>query len=119
MSKAEKFEDLTIWQDARILVNHIYQQFSTTKDWSFRDQIQRAAISVMNNIAEGFERNSDKDFRRFLIIAKASCGEVRSMLYIARDIDYISKNESIKLKEYCLKISASIGSFIKYLEKSN
>lgn len=119
MSKVEKFEDLTVWQDSRNLVNHIYQQFSTLKDWGFRDQIQRASISVMNNIAEGFERNSDKDFRRFLIIAKASCGEVRSMLYIAQDIDYISEDESVKLKGYCLKISSSLGSFIKYLEKSN
>lgn len=117
MSKVEKFEDLTVWQDSRNLVNQIYTQFYALKDWGYRDQIQRAAISVMNNIAEGFERNSDKDFRRYLIIAKASCGEVRSMLYLAQDLAYLSENESLKLKEQCLKISASLGSFIKYLEK--
>lgn len=90
MSKVEKFEDLTVWQDSRNLVNHIYQQFSTLKDWGFRDQIQRASISVMNNIAEGFERNSDKDFRRFLIIAKASCGKFE-VCYISLRISIISQ----------------------------
>lgn len=119
MSKVEKFEDLIVWQDSRELVKQIYQQFSNLKDWSFRDQIQRASISIMNNIAEGFERNSDNDFKRFLIIAKASCGEVRSMIYTAQDLDYITKSEGKKLKENCLKISSGLGSFIKYLRKNN
>ena len=119
MSKVEKFEDLIVWQESRVLVNQIYLQFSTLKDWGYRDQIQRAALSVMNNIAEGFERNSDKDFKRFLIIAKASCGEVRSMLYLAKDLHYVSNDESEKLKEKCVKTSSSLGSFIKYLGKSN
>lgn len=118
MSKVENFEDLTVWQDSRELVTLVYKQFSTSKDWAFRDQIQRASLSVMNNIAEGFERNSDKDFRRFLLIAKASCGEVRSMLYVALDLKYINDSDGLKLKNQCLKISASLGSFIKYLEKS-
>ena len=118
MATIEKFEDLMVWQDSRELVTLVYKQFSTSKDWAFKDQIQRASLSVMNNIAEGFERNSDKDFRRFLIIAKASCGEVRSILYVALDLNYINDSECLKLKDHCLKISASLGSFIKYLEKS-
>jgi len=76
------FEELRVWQEARVLVNDIYKMISNCKDYGFRDQIQRAAVSIMNNIAEGSESGSDPLFIRYLKIAKASCGEVRSMLFL-------------------------------------
>jgi len=91
MEKVERFEDLWIWQQSRELVKEVYKDFKNgpgTKDYRFRNQIQDAAISVMNNIAEGFERRTDPEFSRFLDIAKGSCGEVRSMYYAAEDLDY-------------------------------
>lgn len=79
------FEELRVWQDARVLVNDIYKMISNCKDYGFKDQIQRASVSIMNNIAEGSEAGSDALFIRYLKIAKASCGEVRSMLYLCED----------------------------------
>jgi four helix bundle protein len=84
-----RFEDLLVWQKSRIIVNECYKVFKNTKDFSFKDQILRAAVSIMNNIAEGFERKGDKEFRKFLFITKGSCGEVRSMLYLGLDLGYI------------------------------
>lgn len=115
--KIEKFEDIFVWQEARVMVALVYKQFSPLKDYSFRDQIQRASVSVMNNIAEGFERSSDAEFKRFLYIAKASSGEVRSMLYLASDLKYISDSEFGTLLSKSQRLSASIMNFIKYLEK--
>jgi four helix bundle protein len=87
--KIEKFEDILAWQKARILTLKIYFLFKDLKDFAFRDQIFRASVSIMNNVAEGFERKSDKEFIHFLYIAKGSCGEVRSMLYLAIGLNYI------------------------------
>ncbi len=117
MSRVERFEDLTVWQDARTFVGEIYQKFAHVKDFGFRDQVQRAAVSVMNNIAEGFERNSDADFKRFLTIAKASCGEVRSMLYLADDLCYLTTEQAEQLHAKATTISAQLGSLIRYLKK--
>ena len=75
--KIERFEDILAWHKAKVLTVEIYKQFENSKDFGFRDQIQRAAVSVMNNIAEGFERKSNKEFAYFLYVAKGSCGEVR------------------------------------------
>ena len=91
--KVNQFEDLIAWQKARELVRQIYEitrtgQFS--KDFSLRDQIRRSSVSVMSNIAEGFERSGRAEFHQFLVIAKGSCAEVRSQLYVALDIHYIS-----------------------------
>ena len=93
----------------------IYKIFKNSKDYSFKDQIQRASISVMKNISEGFERGSKQDFKRFLYIAKASCGEVRSMLYLAIDIGYISKEEFNRIHSNCMEISKLIAGLIKTL----
>ena len=90
--KIDKFEDIESWKEARILVREIYQLFANLKDYGFRDQIQRAAISVMSNIAEGFDRNTNKEFIQFLVIARGSVSEVRSLSYAAMDIGYIDKN---------------------------
>ena len=90
--KVRRFEELWIWQEARKLVAEIYRDFRSgrgSKDYGFRGQIQDAGVSIMNNIAEGFERITDPDFARFLDVAKGSCGEVRSMYYTAEDLGYI------------------------------
>ena len=89
MSTIDKFEDMEVWQNARSITKKTYicsgsGQFS--KDYGLRDQIQRAAVSIMSNIAEGFERGSNKEFIQFLFIAKGSAGEVRSQLYVALDL---------------------------------
>ena len=86
----EKFEDIIAWQKAGKLTLSVYKTFKCCKDYNFKDQIQRATVSIMNNIAEGFERKSNKEFIRFLYIAKGSCGEVRSMLYLAIKLNYIN-----------------------------
>jgi four helix bundle protein len=94
------FENLEIWNEARCLTNEIYRLTSGpkfSKDFSLRGQIQSAAISVMSNIAEGFERSGNQEFVQFLYVAKGSCGEVRSQLYVAADQGYISASESKKL----------------------
>jgi four helix bundle protein len=91
--KIEKFEDILAWQKAKILTFKIYSLLKGLKDLAFRDQICRASVSIMNNIAEGFERKSDKEFIHFLFIAKGSCGEVRSMLYLAIGLNYIDDEQ--------------------------
>ena len=123
MSLASNFEDLTIWQDARQLLKEIYSIFMikglAQRDYGFRDQLQRAALSVMNNIAEGFERSSKADFARFLDIAKGSCGEVRSMLYVANDLGYIPKDKALGLISQFQILSKQIATLSKTLRKSN
>ena len=117
MANIKKFEDLKIWQDSRILVGTVYSIMIENKDYGFRDQIQRASVSIMNNIAEGFERNSDVEFKRFLDIAKASAGEVRSMLYLAEDLNYLTKEKAKGLRESASNLSGAITNLIKYLRK--
>ena len=121
MSNVTHFEELRIWQEARELVGLIYsainQDPSGSKDWGFRNQIQTAVVSIMNNIAEGFERGSDKDFARFLDIAKASCGEIRSMLYLAEDLNYFEAEKSIELREKADSVSIGISALSKHLRR--
>ena len=113
--KIEKFEDILTWQKAKSLSVDIYKHFSTHKDYGFRDQIQRASVSIMNNIAEGFERRGDKELSHFLFIAKGSCGEVRSMLYLALDLKYITEKDFEKMYNECMEISKMLSGFIKTL----
>jgi four helix bundle protein len=115
MAKFNKFEDIEAWQKSRILTEIVYRKFKTNKDFSFKDQIQRATISIGNNIAEGFERTGNKEFKRFLLIAKGSSGEVRSMLYSALDLGYINKEEFEDLYGKSLEISKMISGLIKTL----
>ncbi|MCJ7820207.1 MAG: four helix bundle protein, partial [Bacteroidales bacterium] len=93
----------------------LYAIFNTSRDFSFRDQICRASISIMNNIAEGFERDSDKEFKHFLFMAKGSSGEVRSMLQVAVELSYISNNEYIELLKLSNDISKLLAGLIKSL----
>lgn len=113
--KIEKFEDILAWQKAYFLTKEIYSSFRNCKDYSFRDQIQRAVISIMNNIAEGYERKGNKEFKHFLYIAKGSCGEVRSMLYPAMDFRYINKSEFDKYKTLTVEVARMLSGLIKSL----
>lgn len=119
---ADRFEDLDAWKVARELANLIYvlgRESGFSKDYSFKDQIQRAAVSVMNNIAEGFERGSNKDFAKFLFIARGSVGEVRSMLYLAMDQKYITEEQFREVYNLCVRDSQLCWGLIKHLQKNS
>lgn len=112
MSRIERFEDLIAWQKARWLTKEIYmvtRKGSFAKDFGLSQQIQKAAVSVMSNIAEGFERGSRKEFCRFLAIAKSSCAEVRAQLYIAFDIGYLEQIEFERLLAQAEEVGRIIG----------
>jgi four helix bundle protein len=110
-----KFEEIIAWQKAKMLTMDIYRTLGYCRDYSFRDQIQRASISIMNNIAEGFERRTNKEFINFLFIAKGSSAEVRSMLYPALELQYISKNKFDEWYLLTVEISRLLSGFIKTL----
>ena len=114
---AENFEDLEVWLEARHLANLVFDHFETLKVFGFRDQILNASTSVMNNIAEGFDRHSKKDFARFLDIAKGSPGEVRSMLYLAENRKYISSVDAQPIRDAYEKLSSRIGALASSLRK--
>ena len=119
---AESFEDLHIYQRARELANAIYtmtKESSFGRDFGLVDQIRRAAISILSNIAEGFERGSKTEFIQFLYIAKGSCGEVRAQLQIAQDQNYLKHNEYQRLYDLCKQISGMISNFIAHLQKTD
>ncbi len=113
--KIERFEEIIAWQKSKVLALDIYKLFGEHKDFGFRDQILRASVSVMNNIAEGFERRTNKELTHFLYIAKGSCGEVRSMLYLAKDLNKISDADFKHLFSLSEEVSKLIGGFIKSL----
>lgn len=94
--RIQKFEDIIAWQKTQDLAVLIYKTFESSRDFGYKDQIQRASVSISNNIAEGFDRMSDKEFIRFLYIAQASCSEVTSMLYLANRLNYLD-NETTKI----------------------
>lgn len=121
MGKIEKFEDIEAWKLAREITKLIYDVTSRanfSKDFALTNQIRRASISVLSNIAEGFERNGDKEFVQFLTIAKGSCGEVRAQLYIASDQNYIDENEFETIQGMLLETSRMLSGLIKYLKQS-
>jgi four helix bundle protein len=108
----ERFEDLIAWQKARALTQMIYEVTRTesfARDYGLSGQIQRAAVSIMSNIAEGFERGSPSDFHRFLVMAKASCAEVRSQLYVALDTGYLEQSDFQRLMDSANEVSRVIG----------
>jgi four helix bundle protein len=118
MAKVEKFEDLRCWQAARILVKEIYGITNNGKaatDKGFREQIRRAAVSVMNNIAEGFGRTSNKEFIRYLEISFTSANEVKSLLYVAIDLDYSDTRLATELQQKAEGVKAMNLALIKYL----
>jgi len=113
--KFEKFEEIIAWQKAKELAIHVYSIFENSKDFGLKDQIQRASVSVMNNIAEGYERKSNKEFKYFLFVSKGSCGEVRSMLHLLNDLEKIDRNEYEKLLKLSTEISMIISGLIQKL----
>ena len=118
--KIQRFEDLEAWQIARELTNQIYtitKKESVRRDYGFVDQIRRAAISIMNNIAEGFERGSNKDFVKFLFIARGSAGEIRSMLYVGLDQGYLADDTFTRCHDLCVRCSQLCWGLIKHLKK--
>ena len=119
--KIDRFEDMEIWKDARDLCKYVFELTSKeifNKDFRFRDQIRASAGSIMDNIAEGFERGGNKEFGQFLYYSKGSCGETRSQGYRAMDFNYISEAEFNQLSERALKISIKIAHLVKYLKDS-
>ena len=117
----KSFEDFEIWKEARHLTREIYTLSKATKfskDFGLRDQMQRAAVSIMSNIAEGFERGGNQEFVQFLYIAKGSCGEVRSQLYIALDQEYVDQTVADKLLITLKHLSIMIKHLIDHLKRS-
>ena len=122
MAQHNGFEDLPVWQDARRIAKEIYSLTRETefaRDHGLKNQIQRASVSVVSNIAEGFDYGSNKQFVHFLKIAKGSASEVRAQLVLATDIGYVSKAKQKMLKEELKSLSSQITGFIKYLESQN
>jgi four helix bundle protein len=113
--RINRFEDVIAWQKAKELAICVYSLMKSNKNFGFKDQIQRASVSVMNNIAEGFERKGDKEFQRYLFIAKGSAGEVRSMSYMALELNYINQEEFKTIHNLSEEISKMLSGFIKAL----
>ena len=122
MATITKFEDLEIWQEARKLAKEIYVISKDTDlqtDFRFKSQIKASSGSVMDNIAEGFERDGNLEFRQFLSIAKGSAGESRSQIYRLYDYEYISEEKFTDLKNKYENLSGKIKNFITYLNKKD
>lgn len=112
----QRFEDLKVWQKAQDLAVEVYTHFSSHKDFGFRDQITRASVSISNNIAEGFERKTNPDFKRFLYFSLASNSEVRSMLYLSRRLNYLDEEVTSQLITKTNEISKMLYAFIKSMK---
>ena len=121
MGTIRQFEDIIAWQNARELVKEVYLATSEgqfVKDYGLKDQIRRSAVSVISNIAEGFERNGDKEFIQYLYYAKGSVGEFRTQLYVASDLNYLTEETFQKLWNMATRTGELISGLIRYLKKS-
>ncbi len=121
MARIERFEDIEAWKCSREIVNLVYAMSRNdrfARDFALVNQIRRAAISILSNIAEGFERNGDKEFIQFLSIAKGSCGEVRAQLYVALDQEYIDVATFEQLESKLVQASRMLSGLVKYLKQS-
>lgn len=115
----KSFEEFEVYQKAVLLTKQVFQlvnKSSFEKEYGFKDQIKRAVISISNNIAEGSEYNNNKQFVRFLKIAKGSCAEVRNMLILAKELQFCTENETKESLQLSIEISQNISNFIKYLD---
>lgn len=122
MARIDKFEYIEAWRKARDLAKNIYETTTEgdfSRDFGLRDQIRRASVSVMSNIAEGFEQGGNKEFRQFLSMAKGSAGEVKSQLYVALDAGYLAQDDFQRLYDLADEAARLIGGFMRYIESSN
>jgi four helix bundle protein len=122
MATFTRFEDIEAWQKARLLTREVYRATrgrEWSRDYALRDQVRRAAISMMSNIVEGFERGGTSEFVQFLSIAKGSTGEVACQLYIALDQSYIDEAEFARLYALATEVSRMIGGLMTYLRRTN
>ena len=122
MAKIKRFEEVESWKRARKLTNEVYQVTSSGKferDFGLKDQIRRASVSILSNIAEGFERGGDQEFLQFLAVAKGSCGELRAQLYVAPDQNYCSEEHFRRLSGIATEVGQLISGLMKYLKQSN
>jgi len=122
MAKIERFEDIEAWKKARELTKIIYEvtaQGKLATDFSLRDQLRRAAVSIMANIAEGFEREGNKEFRQFLATAKGSAGEVKALIYVALDTDLTSLEQFQRIRTLADETSRVLAGFLRYLKTSD
>ncbi len=122
MATIEKFEDIEAWKRAREVTKKIYEISSSgefSRDFSLKDQMRRSSVSIMSNIAEGFERDGNREFVNFLSIAKGSCGEARSQLYVALDQNYVTPIEFNWTYNYLNETGRMIGGLMNYLNQSN
>ena len=118
MSGLWRFEDIEAWRRERELTRRIYQvtsQATFSRDFALRDQMRRAAVSILSNIAEGFERGGDKEFRHFLSMAKGSAGELKAQLYVALDTGFLSQEEFDELYALAAETGRLIGGFMRYV----
>ena len=121
MAKVDKFEDLEVWKNARVLANAIYrltQQGKLSKDFGLRDQMQRAAVSVFSNISEGFESQTQSTFADYLGRSKGSAGELRAQLYLSLDLEYITETEFQETMQLIVLCSKQLTRFIQYLHST-
>lgn len=121
MATIKKFEDIEAWQKARELVKAVYRETNIgtfSKDYGLKDQMRRAAVSILSNIAEGFERGGDKEFVQFIAMAKGSSAEVRAQLYVALDQGYIFQETFDRLSDFTIQISKMLSGLMKYLRSS-
>lgn len=121
MARIEKFEDIDSWKAAREATKLVYAASSSgmfAKDFALCNQIRRASVSILSNIAEGFERDGNKEFLQFLAVAKGSCGEVRAQLYVALDQKYIDEKQFAEISNKLAETSRLISGFMKYLQQS-
>jgi len=121
MATVTRFEDLDVWQKARVLVNEVYAVSGNGafgRDFGLRDQVRRAAVSAMGNIAERFERGGDTEFRQFLAVAKGSCGEVQSHLYTAVDQGYVTAAQHRQVSEKAEEVGRMVAGLMRHLRRS-
>ena len=122
MAKIERFEDIEAWKKARELTKIIYEvtaQGKIAADFPMRDQLRRASVSIMANIAEGFEREGNKEFRQFLATAKGSAGEVKALLYVALDAGLTSTEQFQRISALANEVSRLLAGFLRYLKTSD
>ena len=119
MATIKNFEDLEIWKKSRNVTKLVYQDFRSSRDFGYRDQIQRASVSIMNNIAEGFCRQTKKEKINFLNFAKGSAGEIKNMYYLAEDLGYLSTNICIERRDSIQGLINGTSAFISYLKSNN